>query len=189
MVAQAVFHRIGIVGVRRPVTGAQVVVVGRMLVLVIDHKTYRRTRRAPLENTGKNLYPVALLAGRNYRRLTRTTAVEFLLYVCGIYLYTGRHTVDYAPHSFSVGFAERGKPEYVSKTVHAAIAINASPTKIIILCKCRLPPPCNFGTLYPGVRKISFSNLYDFLCRRRHFFNGLSLYLYLTGFGSAQSKV
>ncbi|CDA21652.1 putative uncharacterized protein [Bacteroides sp. CAG:144] len=137
MVAHTVFHRIGIIGMGRTITIPQIIIIVRVLVLVVNDKSYGCSRRSTFENAGKYLHFIALFPCRYNGRLSGTTTIELMLYKFCIYLDSGRHTVDNPADTQAVRLAESCQTKYISKTIHTyrITFISCILTKIMILCE------------------------------------------------------
>src|SRR6266571_6931796 len=108
IIAQAVFLPVRVIGVAGPEGVGERAVILAALVLVPDEKADRGAGGPALENAGKNLDAVGLLALRHVARATRFPPVEFLLDVAFRELQTRRAAVDDAPVGGAVALAERG---------------------------------------------------------------------------------
>src|SRR5690606_32969878 len=111
VVAHAVLLLVGVVGVTGPEAVADLAVVSRTLVDVVDQEPNRRARGAPLEHPGENLDPVVLAALGGEARAAGLASVEILLKVRGIERQPRRTTVDDAADSRPVALAESGQRE------------------------------------------------------------------------------
>ena len=115
MVADAELLRIGIVGVRRAIEVAEVLVVVGVLVLVPYDEADGASGRLSFEDTREEFHLVCLLATGGELRLTRSTAVQFLLYEVHVDGDAGRKAVNHATHTGTVRFAECGQAKDISK--------------------------------------------------------------------------
>lgn len=102
MVAQTVFHRVGVVGMRRAEEVAHIIVVGGVLVGILDNETYGLACGKSFENARKDFHAVFLIAGSDYRRLPGTAAIEFMLYFIYIEGYAGGYAVNDTAHCCTV---------------------------------------------------------------------------------------
>ena len=111
MVAKAVFHLVGVVGMARPILPGDVAIVLGALVDILDHHRDRRAGRdhrlAVLvhDEAGQHAHLVRLAALRHEARLAGPALVELALDVGQREADSGRAAVDHASERGAVAFA------------------------------------------------------------------------------------
>ena len=118
VVSQAIFVKIGEVGMPRTEEVFDIVIVLALLVGVEDDHCNGCTGAQTFEDTGEYLYLVIFLAPCLQIALPRLSSVKLGLNEGFIYFKTGRYTVEYAPYRFSVGFPKRSECQFLSKRIH-----------------------------------------------------------------------
>ena len=119
VVAYAVLHRVGEVGMGRAEEVSDIVVVGRVLVGIFDDETDGLPGGATFENSGEKFDFIFFVASGNDSRLSGATAIEFELDFIDVDRQVCGNAVDDATDGSSVGFAERGEREDDSERVIA----------------------------------------------------------------------
>lgn len=121
MVAQAVLHLIGEVRVTGTKQVAQIVVVGRMLVLIAYEKTNRTTRGVLLEDAREDFDAVGLAARGRQGALSGPAAVQLVLNVVHVHPNACGEAIDDSPDTLAMALAEGGQAQYVTETVHVQV--------------------------------------------------------------------
>ena len=123
MVADAVFHLIGVVGVAGAVLpGDLAIVLGALVDILDQHRDRRagrdhRRRRRPPEDAGEDLHLVGLAALGDEARLAGPALVEFALDVGAREADAGRAAVDHAAERGPVALAPGGDAKEMTEGV------------------------------------------------------------------------
>ncbi len=102
---------------RRPKQTSKIFVVFSSCVCVADDKANRRTCRFPFKYATHQFHPVFFMPACHQRMLAGTPAVEFVLNIIQINLYSCRHAVHYSADGFPVAFTKGCQGKYVSKSI------------------------------------------------------------------------
>ena len=123
IVAHAIFGVIGIVGMAGPVAVADLAIVFRTLVGVLDHQRNRRARgdgptcAVVFEDAGEDFHRIRLLALRDEARGAGAAFVQELLDEGFIQRQAGRAAIDHATEGRPVAFAPGRHAEEVAERV------------------------------------------------------------------------
>ena len=123
VVAQAVAGLVGIVGMRGAEYVAQVVVVGRVLVLIAHDETDGAAGGAAFEYAREYFHAVGLAARGGQGALSRPAAGQFGTDEIHVDGNAGGKAVDDAAKGGAVALAKGGEAQDVAKGVHASAAV------------------------------------------------------------------
>lgn len=118
MVAETVFHCVGVVGMAWPEEMAQVLVVVAVLVGVLYDEADGASGGLAFEYAAEQLYFVWFLASGGQRVLSGSAPVELCLNEFHVNLNAGWHSVNDSANGRTVTLAKSGYAEKVSKCVH-----------------------------------------------------------------------
>ena len=176
MVAKAVFHLIGVVGVAGAVLPGDVAIVLGALVDILDQHGDRRAggdeRIAVLDHAGEDLHLVGLAPLGDEAGLAGTTAVELLLDVLAREADAGRAAVDHAAERRPVALAPGGDAEEVAEAVEHGPSVSralsaARPGREDAACGARVSCMPDAGHMIDITRLPARVNPVARICGRR----------------------
>ena len=88
-----------------------------MLVGIAYQKADGASGRFAFEHSGQQFHLVRFFAGSRDSALSRTTAVQLVLYEVLVDVDAGRKPVDDSAYSRPVAFSESRQPEYITKCI------------------------------------------------------------------------
>ena len=88
-----------------------------MLVGIAYQKAYGASGRFAFEHSGQQFHLVRFFAGSRDSALSRTTAVQLVLYEVLVDVDAGRKPVDDSAYSRPVAFSESRQLEYITKCI------------------------------------------------------------------------
>ena len=115
---------------------AQVIIVGRVLVVVPHNKSEGSSGGLSFEYTGKEFDPVVLFPLGYQFRLPGFAAIEFVLNKIHIQRDTRRTSVNHPSDSCAVRFAKRGKTVDLPETVHTFNSNRRMKTRSRLILNC-----------------------------------------------------